>query len=87
VCGNEGKCPLFKLSAMPVNFVLLPKQTTLLLKDRNKHGISAAAVQFIHSANSAVIATDVSDSDEIAQLSRLDCEGIVKRDESPFTAL
>lgn len=84
ICNKDGNCPLFRLANLPTTYVVLPPQTTHFLQDRTKPGVSAAAISYVHSVNSQVIATDVDNIDRLTQLSRLECEGALMTDEKPF---
>ncbi len=83
VCDDADSCPLMKLVQIPVDYVVLSAQTTQLLQSRDKPGVFAALVQFVHSVNAAVIADGVQTTEQMRLLSRLNCEGYIHQSEEP----
>lgn len=83
VCSDASTCPLMKLVEIPVDYVILSPKTTELLQSRNKPGVFAALVQLVHSFNSAVVADGVLNTEQMRQLSRLNCEGYIHQNEQP----
>lgn len=83
VCDDTDSCPLMKLLQIPVDYVVLSAQTTALLQSRDKPGVFAALVQFVHSVNAAVIADGVQTTEQMRLLSRLNCEGYIHQNEQP----
>lgn len=83
VCADANSCPLMKLTEIPVDFVVLSAETTELLQSRNKPGVFSALVQLVHSFNTAVIADGVTTTEQMRQLSRLNCEGYIHQTEQP----
>lgn len=86
VSNDALSCPLMKLVEIPVDYVILSAQTTALLQSRDKPGVFAALVQLVHSLNAAVVADGVQTTEQMRQLSRLNCEGYIHQNEQPVDA-
>lgn len=85
ICGADDGCMLFRLAQVSADWLLLPPQTTQLLQDRSKPGVSAATVQFVHSANAKAIAAAVQNDEQLRQLARIECDGALLAGEVPVT--
>lgn len=86
VCKDASSCPLMKLVEIPVDYVVLSAETTALLQSRNKPGVFAALVQLVHSLNAAVVADGVQTTEQMRQLTRLNCEGYIHQNEQPVSS-
>lgn len=70
-------CPTARLTAIPVDMVLLDEKTTALTNDRNKPNVVPTMVQYLRSMRTEVIANGVSDDDQIRSLNRAECIGYI----------
>lgn len=68
-------CPTARLTAIPVDMVLLDEKTTALTNDRNKPNVVPTMVQYLRSMRTEVIANGVADDDQIRTLNRAECLG------------
>ena len=70
-------CPTARLTAIPVDMVLLDQKTTALTNDRNKPNVVPSLVQFLKSMRLEVIANGIADDDQIRTLNRAECFGYI----------
>lgn len=66
-----------ELMDLPVDYVVLDKELSALATDRNKTGVLAAMIAFMHTMDVQCVADGVSDDDQIRELTAVECFGFV----------
>ena len=70
-----GDCPTSRLTAIPMDMVLLDRATTAYTGSRNKPNLIPTLVQYIRSMRVEVVADGVNDDEQIRALNRAECVG------------
>ena len=78
-CG-AADCPLSKMMEIPPDYVLLEPGTTTLVHDRNKPEVLAKLCQYLKSMNLKVCADGIENDEQIRDLVRMDCQGVIAAD-------
>lgn len=73
--------PITTLLDVPVDYVVLTPEVTALALDRNKEDVLPSLVRFLRSMNVQTIAAGVQNDAEIKELNKMECYGILPRED------
>ena len=68
-------CPLFKLTGLPIDLIILDKYTTDMLEDENADRTLEGLVKYLHSFGTPVIAPELDSNQKIDNAKLIECDG------------